>query len=171
MSDEILVAYGTWAGSTGEVAEAIGKTLREGGLAVDVAAAEDVAEVGSYGAVIVGTGIRAGRLHPEVLKFLKAHEAALSGVPVAYFVVCLSMMEDTEEQRAEVLGYLEAAREAAPQVEPVDIGLFGGVMDFDKLVLPIRLMMKAMKSPEGDYRDWDAIQAWMAQVRPALLGT
>jgi len=121
--------------------------------------------------VVVGTGIRAGRLHPDVLKFLKAQEAALSRVPVAYFVVCLSMMEDTAEQRAEVIGYLEAAREVAPQVEPVDIGLFGGVMDYDKLALPIRLMMKTMKSPEGDYRDWDAIRAWVSHVRPALLGT
>jgi menaquinone-dependent protoporphyrinogen IX oxidase len=36
MSDRILVAYATAAGSTGEVAEAIGKTLREGNAEVDV---------------------------------------------------------------------------------------------------------------------------------------
>lgn len=170
MSDKILVTYGTWAGSTGEVAEAIGKTWREQGVTVDVEAARDVADASPYTAVLVGSGIRAGRLHPDVLKLLKAQQAALSEVPVAYFVVCLSMMEDTEEQRREVMGYLEAAREAAPQVEPVGTGLFGGVMDYDKLALPIRLMMKTMKSPEGDYRDWEAIRTWVAEVRPALLG-
>jgi hypothetical protein len=44
-------------------------------------------------------------------------------------------------------------------------------MDYDKLALPVRLMMKTMKSPEGDYRDWDAIRAWVGHIRSALLGT
>jgi len=29
-------------------------------------------------------------------------------------------------------------------------------------------MMKAMKKPEGDFRDWEAIRAWADGVRPAL---
>jgi len=170
MGDMVLVAYGTWAGSTAEVAEEIGKTLREAGLSVDVKSARDVDDVSAYGGVVVGSGVRAGRLHPHVRKFLKAHYAALGEIPVAYFVVCLSMMKDTEEERREAMGYLDGAREAAPQVEPIGVGLFGGVMDFSKLGGPMRLMMRTMKSPEGDYRDWDAIQAWAREIQPALSG-
>jgi len=183
MSDTVLVAYGTWAGSTAEVAEEIGKTLREAGLSVDVKSARDVDDASAYGGVVVGSGVRAGRLHPHVLKFLKAHGAALSEVPVAYFVVCLSMMKDTadndpdrlrsaasEEERREAMGYLDGARQAAPEVEPVGMGLFGGVMDFSKLGVLMRFMMRTMKSPEGDYRDWDAIRAWAREIQPALSG-
>jgi menaquinone-dependent protoporphyrinogen oxidase len=170
MSDTVLVAYGTWAGSTAEVAEEIGKTLREAGLSVDVKSARGVDDVSAYGGVVVGSGVRAGRLHPHVLKFLKAHHAALSEVPVAYFVVCLSMMKDTEEERREAMGYLDRGRQAAPQVEPVGVGLFGGVMDFSKLGGLTRFMVRTMKSPEGDYRDWDAIRAWAREIQPALSG-
>jgi len=177
MSDTILVAYGTWAGSTAEVAEEIGKTLREAGLSVDVKSARDVDDVSAHGGVVVGSGVRAGRLHPHVQKFLKTHHAALSEVPVAYFVVCLSMMKDaadidraSEEERREAMGYLDGARQAAPRVEPVGVGLFGGVMDFSKLGGLMRFMMRIMKSPEGDYRDWDAIRAWAREIQPALSG-
>ncbi len=34
-----------------------------------------------------------------------------------------------------------------------------------------RLMMKAMKSPEGDYRDWDLIRGWAADLPLALVST
>ena len=42
-------------------------------------------------------------------------------------------------------------------------------MEYIKLPLPLRLMMKAMKKEEGDFRDWDAIRAWATGLRPALL--
>jgi len=51
----------------------------------------------------------------------------------------------------------------------VDVGLFAGVMDYSKLSFMLRLMMKAMGSPEGDFRDWEAIRAWASQVRARLV--
>jgi len=164
---KILVAYATKAGSTAEVAAEIGRVVEsKGDCKVDVHPVGKVKEVGGYDAVIIGSAIRAGKWLPEATKFVEEHRDALSQVPVAYFLVCLTMMEDTEEKRREVAAYLDPVRE---MVQPVDVGLFAGVMDYAKLPFIFRLMMKAMKSPKGDFRNWEAIRDWAGQVRDRLV--
>jgi len=67
---------------------------------------------------------------------------------------------------------LDPLRNAVPQVQPVDTGLFAGVLDYSKLSLIVRVVMKSkMKKKgvsEGDYRDWDAIHSWAEGLRSAL---
>ncbi|MBE9508223.1 MAG: flavodoxin domain-containing protein [Chloroflexi bacterium] len=163
----ILVAYATKAGSTAEVAAEIGRVIEsKGGCQVDVRPVGKLKEVGGYDAVIIGSAIRAGKWLPEATKFVEKHRDALSQVPVALFAVCLTLSEDTEENRRTVAAYLDPVREV---VQPVDVGLFAGVMDYSKLSFILRLMMKAMKSPEGDFRDWEVIRAWADSVCPLLL--
>jgi menaquinone-dependent protoporphyrinogen oxidase len=167
MSGKVLVAYASRAGSTGEVAEAIGEALCEGGAAVDVRLAKEVTDVGSYRAVVVGSAARMGQWLPEAVKFVNTHKEGLSQMPVAYFTVCLTMTDDTEENRREATTYTDPVHEI---VQPLDVGLFAGALDYRKLSLPFRLIMKGMKAEEGDFRDWGAIRAWATDVRPALLG-
>jgi menaquinone-dependent protoporphyrinogen oxidase len=165
---KVLVTYGTWTGTTGEVAQSVAQGLEANGLTAEARPAAEVDDVGGYDAVVVGAAIRASNPHPDAVKFIEDHREGLAKMPVAYFVVCLTMKDDTEENRCTVGAYLDSVREKVPEVEPVDVGLFAGRLDLKRLALPVRLMMKAMKAPPGDYRDEDAIHSWASELRSEL---
>lgn len=164
---KILIAYATKAGSTAEVAAEIGRVIEsKGGCQVDVCPVGKLNGVDGYDAVVIGSAIRAGKWLPEATKFVEKHRDTLGRVPVALFIVCLTLSEDTEENRRTVAAYLDPVRQV---VQPVDVGLFAGAMDYSKLPFTLRLLMKAMKSPQGDFRDWEAIRAWADNICPLLL--
>lgn len=48
----------------------------------------------------------------------------------------------------------------AEKLRPRDHRLFFGVLDRDKLRFGERMMVKAVKAPEGDFRNWDEMGAW-----------
>jgi menaquinone-dependent protoporphyrinogen oxidase len=157
VGSRVLVAYASKAGSTAEVAGAIGKRLAATGLAVDVRRAKSVRSVDGYAAVIVGSAIRAGRWLSEASEFVKSHREALAGRKTAFFTLCMTLQQDTPEHREKVAAYLKPVREI---LEPNRIEFFAGKMDYRKLALVPRLIVKRMKVPEGDFRNWDAIGAW-----------
>jgi menaquinone-dependent protoporphyrinogen oxidase len=152
-----LVLSATRAGSTTEVAGFVGERLAGAGWSVDVSCADLAPAPGGYQALVIGSAIRAGRVLPEVRDYVKAHAAALKDLPVACFVVCLTMKDDTPENRVQVSAYLDPLRAS---VTPVEVGLFAGRMDYAKLAGVSRLMARALRLPEGDFRDWTAIGAW-----------
>lgn len=160
-----LVIYGTRAGSTAEVADHIGKSLAEAGWSADVKSVRNVRDVKGYQAVIIGSGVRAGRLYSEIRGFVTAHRTELQEVPVAYFVVCMTLREDTPEGRKTADAYLDPLRAV---VKPVDVGLFAGKMDPARLDSLGRVMQKVRGMPVGDFRDWKAIGDWATALAPRL---
>jgi menaquinone-dependent protoporphyrinogen oxidase len=157
MGNRVLVAYASKAGSTAEVADAIARRLADTGLTVDVRRAKNVRSVDGYAAVIVGSAIRAGRWLSEASGFVKNHREALAARKTAFFTLCMTLQQDTPEHREKVAAYLEPVREI---LEPDQIEFFAGKMDYSRLAFAPRLIVKRMKVPEGDFRNWHAIGAW-----------
>jgi menaquinone-dependent protoporphyrinogen oxidase len=168
MENKILIAYASRCGSTGGVAERIGQTLCGQGAAVDVRLVGNVKDIKPYQSVILGSAIRMGKWLPEEVKFVKTHQEALSRLPVVYFAVCLTMKEDTAEKRSEASAYLDPVRNEFPRIKPVDIGLFAGMVDYHRLSFAYGTILKLKKIPSGDFRNWEAVNAWAAKTGPLL---
>jgi uncharacterized protein YjbI with pentapeptide repeats/menaquinone-dependent protoporphyrinogen IX oxidase len=158
----ILVAYASVSGSTGEVAEAIGSELRSEEVRVNVSPVRKVADITGYSAIVLGSSIRAGRWLPEAIRFLEVHSQEMEKVPVAYFTTCLTMVDDTQENRQIVMSYMEPVLELASSIEPVGLGLFAGSLS------PNMQPVVPGGGPYGDFREWDKIRAWARKIRPAL---
>jgi menaquinone-dependent protoporphyrinogen oxidase len=170
---KVLVAYASYCGSTGGVAEAIGKVLCDRGAVVDVRLAKSVGDISSYHAAVIGSATRSASWWPEAISFVKGNEKMLSRIPVAYFLTCLALYKGTEESRRVARSYMEPVLKAAPDVKPIDIGLFSGALDYSKMNLMYRTVMKYKMGKkgvrEGDYRDWTAIRTWAGDLGSTLL--
>ncbi|HRF94781.1 MAG TPA: flavodoxin domain-containing protein [Aggregatilineales bacterium] len=167
MTPNILVLYATRTGGTAPVAEAIASTLQSDELNVDVGPIRELTDISKYDAAILGSSIRVGSWLPEMVDFMKDNLSRLQNMPVAFFTVCLTLSEDTQENRETVRHYLDPVRQL---VNPVTEGYFAGKMDYARLSLPVRWMVKKMKAPEGDYRDWNKIRKWATDLKPFLVG-
>ncbi len=161
MTRKILIAYASKAGSTAEIATRMGQTLVKNNIAVDVLPVNKVSDLSAYSAVIVGSAIRMSKPLPEVLTFIEKNQAVLQKIPFHVFIACMTLNEDTEANRKTVSAYLDPVRAL---VKPTTEGLFAGVMDLGKLPLLEQLMMRMMKAPQGDFRNWDLINGWAGNL-------
>lgn len=163
--NKVLIAYASKAGSTGEVAGVIGEELSAKGMSVDVFQLKQVKDLSSYQAIVIGSAIRMGSWLPEATKFLEAHKTELSRIPTAFFTVCMTLHEETEQNRRKVEEFMQPVRAI---LEPVSLGLFAGKMDYSKLSFMDRQIIKMVKTPVGDFRNWDAIRSWSREIQPML---
>ncbi|MCX5812018.1 MAG: flavodoxin domain-containing protein [Proteobacteria bacterium] len=164
----VLITYASRCGSSGGVAEAIGQVLCGMGASVDVRLVGSVNDLSPYHGVIVGSAIRMGKWLPEAVGFVKDNQDMLGLLPVAYFVVCLTMKDDTAGNRSTVMAYLAPVRKEAPKIQPTAVGLFPGAVDFSKLSFVNKMILKAKGISEGDYRDWPTVKSWASAVGPTL---
>lgn len=152
----VLVAYATKHGSTREVADAIATTLQEQGLRVDLRAAADCRELDEHRAVVLGGALYMGRWHKDARAFLRRHDAALESRPVAVFAIGPQRTDDASVRSAR--RQLDRALARARGFAPLDVAIFGGVIDPAKLRFPFNRMQPS------DARDWDAIRDWAREL-------
>ncbi|HPH96439.1 MAG TPA: flavodoxin domain-containing protein [Anaerolineaceae bacterium] len=162
MSPRILVLYATRAGSTTEVAAAIGETLSAGGYAVDVKSFKSNPSLAGYQAVVMGSAVRMTAWLPEAVDYVKKNQDALKKMPVSVFSVHMQNTGDDETSQANRRSYL---RDVRALIQPVTEGYFAGKMDFSRLSFLDKLISNLVKAKEEDQRNWDVIRGW-AQAIP-----
>jgi menaquinone-dependent protoporphyrinogen oxidase len=172
MDKQILVAYATKYGATAEIAEKIGEVLRQAGLdaaVLPVGRASGRSDLSAYQAVVLGSAVYIGQWRKEAVKFLKANEEVLAERPVWLFSSGPTGEGDPVEltQGWRFPGKLQPI---ADRIQPRDIAVFHGSVDANKLNGIERWMLKNVKAPAGDFRDWEAITSWAKAIADELQG-
>jgi menaquinone-dependent protoporphyrinogen oxidase len=162
MLASMLVTYATRYGSTQEVAEAVAKTLRERGLAVDIQPVQDVRTLDQYREVVLGAPLYMFHWHKDALHFLVRHQNALTQRPMAIFALGPFHADEKEFQGAREQLDKELAK--FPWLMPQAITIFGGKFDPDRLTFPHNMIPALKKMPASDARDWTAIRDWASNL-------
>ena len=141
-------------------------------IAVDVVNLKNgkVRDLERYDMVVVGSGIQMGKWTKEALKFIKKNRASLSRMKVALFVSCMSAAEPDKCTQAR-RDYLEFISVDFPEVQPISMSLFGGLIDSTRgnfVTKPImRAVIRSMTESDDedtpdhiDVRDWEQVRLW-----------
>jgi menaquinone-dependent protoporphyrinogen oxidase len=191
----VLVAYATLAGSTADVARAVGEELVKSGFKVDVLPISEVKGLDGYDGVVVGGPMILG-WHRAALRFIRKHQREFQLIPLAVFVLAMSLTRTGEttvgglpiyvdeklpkppqlagrlnyrERYARLSNYIRPILAAAGPCKPVSIGLFGGRLEYGRLKWwAVLFVMVILRAAAGDRREWAAIRSWAAGLPESL---
>lgn len=191
----ILVTYATMAGSTVEVAHAVGEEIAKRDMQVDVLPVGEVKSLDAYDGVVLGGPMIMG-WHRAAVGFLKKYRSQWQRIPLAVFVMAMSLTHTGEtnvggvrvyvdeklpkpparpeklsfrERYARIPNYVQPIVKATRPAKPASIGVFGGRLEYGRLkwwgVLFVTLIIQA---PAGDRRNWEAIRSWASTLPAAF---
>lgn len=159
---KVLVSVASRHGGTSGIGDAIAETLRAAGITVDTLAPEEVPGIERYDAVVLGSAVYAGRWLDSARAFVDRHGDALAAVPLWLFSSGpIGDPPKPVEGPPEAEAYRERLGAREHRVLP-------GRLDRAELGFLERTVTRALRAPDGDYRDWDGIRGWARQIADAM---
>jgi menaquinone-dependent protoporphyrinogen oxidase len=164
----VLVTAASQQGSTHEIAETVGRTLRTRGLEATVAGPDEIREVAGYDAFVIGSALYVGHWLDPALAFVRGFAPTLSTRPVWLFSSgpvgdpsrkLVQKMTADPVELPELLA-LTNAREHH---------IFAGKLAGKWLPAPQRISLVLFRGLEGDWRDWEAIERWADEIADSLV--
>lgn len=167
MNDKVLVTYATKYGATEEIAKKIAQVLAEAGLQLDVLPVSQVGDLTPYKAIVLGSAVYIGKWRKEAAMFLKNNRETLAGRMVWLF----SSGPTGKGELAELLdgwNFPRGLQPVADRIKPRDITVFHGMLNMEKLNFIERWIIKKVKAPVGDFRNWGSITSYAKQIADTL---
>jgi len=164
----VLVAAASRNGATAEIADAIGRALRERGLSVTVAAPERVGDIGVYDAFVLGSAVYTGHWLQPAREIVERIGLLIAARPVWLFSsgpVGDPSRKLVQEMAADPVD-LPAVRERTNAREH---RMFAGRLVSEHASFAQRVSLHVFRGLEGDFRDWSAIEQWANEIADALL--
>jgi menaquinone-dependent protoporphyrinogen oxidase len=156
----VLVTAASRHGATHEIADAIAAGLERRGVDAEAHHAEGLTSLDGYDAFVIGSAVYVGRWLDTARDLVEAHVPALAGLPVWLF-------------SSGPLGPPDALK---PEGDPVDAAaliaavgaedhrVFAGRLDRRLLSFGEKAVVLAVRAPEGDFRDWEEIDGFAADI-------
>jgi menaquinone-dependent protoporphyrinogen oxidase len=166
----VLVTFASRMGSTREIAEVIGHELEAFDMQVTVAPCADDVSPEGFDGVVIGSAIYTRRWLKAATKYLKRHARRLDPQRTWLFHSGPCGEGAGDEQ-------VRAPKVVERVIVPLGLSApvtFGGRLDLEHATGPVSRWMGAKGPLSGDFRDWDRIRAWAADIarrlNPAIAG-
>ena len=160
----VLVTAASKHGATREIAEAICERLIANGVRAWLAAPDDVSTLDSADAVVLGSAVYAGHWLEPARSLVERFEYSLRERPVWLF--SSGPVGDPPVPRDEAVDVADVLKATGARSHAV----FPGRIDRSLLGFAERALVRTLRVPEGDFRDWDAISAWADEISDTVTG-
>ena len=162
----VLVTAASRHESTQEIAAAIAEGLIGRGVDSIAVPTDEVKALDGFDAVVLGSAVYTGRWLGDARRFAQVHASALSMLPVWLFSS----------------GPVGPADHPIPPGTPADVPVlmrltqaighrtFPGRLDMRRLHFAERAAVRTIAAPDGDSRDWDAIDRFAGEIADRLVG-
>ena len=163
----VLVTAASKHGATREIAERIASALDRDGVRAEFVDLDELDDVSSYDAYVVGSGIYLGNWLEGARRFIEANAEELAQRPTWLFASGSVVGEPPVAEDPDALrpGLAERLVETTHAREHK---LFAGKLDKSKLGLLERAAVRGAHASEGDHRDWDEIERWAGEIARQL---
>jgi len=166
----ILVVYASKHGATKGIAERIATTLLGLGHRVDLRAAHDLVDVTEYDAFVIGSAIHVECWLRDASEFVARNIDHLTGRPVWLFSSgpLGTGTTDAAGRDLRLVSVPTDVTELVQIIHPRDHHVFFGALDPARL-RPSEKAVRRLPAarglmPEGDFRNWEEIDAWARTV-------
>lgn len=170
----ILVAYASKHGATQGIAERIAAKLAASGQQAQARPINAVGDLAAYTAFVVGGAAYMGSWLKEAAEFVRRNHAVLATRPTWLFSSgpLGTATKDAQGRDLLVVSEPKEFAEFKVAIKPRGTQVFFGALDPSKLGLSERLVRSLPAGrallPEGDFRDWNEIDAWAERIAREL---
>ena len=159
---KVLISVASKHGATGEIGDILASVLLAAGIEVEERRPQDVDSIDPYDAVILGSAVYAGRWMQPARAFGERFANDLSTRSVWLF--SSGPLGDPPMPVAESPDGLALSEQLGTRQHMT----LTGRLERAELGYLERAVTKAVRAPDGDFRDWVGIRSWAGEIAASL---